>query len=224
MLPAQEPDHTLKDSEIALKYALFLPGSDLALSYFYTWGDYPAQVPVPDEGGSLYYQQEYFRRHIFGADYSRPFGDFVFRAEAAWFHGDLIPSATRAAGPAKRDRLKWLAGLDWYPGNNWTLSVQFAESRILNPDVQGGLSQRDCVKTATLSLSKKLFREKLTLSALLYMDTGMGDSLSRLSSEYRLVDDLSLFFGSDIFQGDRDGSFGQYKDNTQVWTKVKYHF
>ncbi|MEH0020169.1 MAG: DUF1302 family protein [Desulfobacter sp.] len=224
VLWAEEPDERLENGEIAAKYALYLPGGDLALSYFYTWGDYPAYQPVADGSGGWEYQPEYYRQHIFGADFSRPFGDFVFRSEAAWFHGDLISSATQGTSPAKKDRLKWLAGLDWYPGSHWTLSAQYARSRILNPDTPGGLGERARQDTATLSVSKNLFREKLTLTALIYWDPDVGDSLTRLSSEYQIMDDLSIFLGSDIFQGDRDGSFGRYKDNTQVWTKIKYHF
>lgn len=221
---AEEPDQGLENGEVAAKYALYLPGADLALSYFYTWGDYPAYRPETDGSGGWEYQAEYYRRHVFGADFSRPFGDFVFRAEAAWFHGDLIASAAEDTAPSKKDRLKWLAGLDWYPGNNWTLSAQFARARILNPGTPGGLSERSRQDTATLNISKKLLREKLTLSAMVYLDPDVGDSLSRVSSEYRIMDDLSLFFGSDIFRGDREGSFGRYRDNTQVWTKIKYYF
>ncbi|MCG8618337.1 MAG: hypothetical protein MI802_19140 [Desulfobacterales bacterium] len=224
VLPAEEPDNSLSNSEAAVKYALYLPGADLALSYFYTWADYPAYTPLADGNGDLTLQPEYYRRHIFGADFSKPFGNFVFRAEAAWFHGNKIASATQNTAPVKKDRIKWLGGLDWYPGNNWTLSAQYSRSRILNPDTDEGLAERTRQDIATLNLSKDLLREKLTLSALIYLDPDIGDSLTRLSSEYQIMDDLSIFFGSDLFFGDREGSFGQYKDNTQVWTKIKYYF
>ncbi len=76
----------------------------------------------------------------------------------------------------------------------------------------------------TLNLNKKLFREKLELSAMSYLDPDQGDSLARLSSAYEIMDGFSLSLGSDIFSGDITGRFGQYRGNTQVWTRLKYHF
>ena len=57
-----------------------------------------------------------------------------------------------------------------------------------------------------------------------YFNMDIKDSFTRLSAEYQVMDGFSLFFGSDIFTGDREGDFGRYKDNTQVWAKAKYSF
>jgi hypothetical protein len=162
------------------------------------------------------------RVHILGAEFSKPLGEFVYRAEAAWFSGSLIQGYDSDYFTAQKDRIKWLTGLDWYPGNDWTLSWQYAQDHILNSG--SGLAESGCAKTVTFSVSKDLFREKLTLSALGYMDIDVKDRLVRLTAEYQFIDDLEVFLGTDIFAGDRKGSYGRYKDNTQVWTKITYHF
>jgi hypothetical protein len=57
-----------------------------------------------------------------------------------------------------------------------------------------------------------------------YRDLNFMDSLTRVSAEYQPVDGCILSIGADIFSGDKNGDFGKYKNNTQVWTKIKYHF
>lgn len=217
VLPDNEPDHPFKDSELALRYALYLSGMDLAFSYFYTWNDFPC---YQRSGTAL--EPVFDRVHILGAEFSKPLGKFVYRAEAAWFAGSLLQGYDSDYFTAQKDRIKWLTGLDWYPGNDWTLSWQYAQDHILNSG--SGLAESGCAKTVTFSVSKDLFREKLTLSALGYMDIDVKDRLVRLTAEYQFIDNLELFLGTDIFAGDRKGSYGRYKDNTQVWTKITYHF
>ena len=217
VLPDNEPDDPVKDSELALRYTLYLSGMDVAFSYFYTWNDFPCY----QRSGTVL-EPVYDRVHILGAEFSKPFAEFVFRAEAAYFAGSLVQGYDIDYFTAQKDRVKWLAGLDWYPGNNWTLSCQYAQDHILNCGTD--LTEDDCTKTATLSVSKDLFREKLTLSAMGFLDLDVKDRLLRLTAEYQLMDNLEIFLGSDIFSGDRQGTYGRYKDNTQVWTKIKYHF
>ncbi|WP_321495966.1 DUF1302 family protein [uncultured Desulfobacter sp.] len=215
--PANEPDDPFKDSELALRYTRYLSGMDLALSYLYAWNDFPCY----QQSGTVL-EPVYDRVHILGAEFSKPWGEFVFRAEAAWFAGSLVQGYDSDYFTAQKDRIKWLAGLDWYPGGDWTLSWQYSQDHILNAGTN--LTESGCAKTATMSLSKDLFREKLTLSAFGYMDVDKKDYLVRLTGEYQFIDNLEIFLGTDIFAGDRKGSFGRYKDNTQAWTKIKYHF
>ncbi len=217
VLKSEEPDDPIDDSELALRYALYLSGMDLAFSYFYTWNDFPC---YKRSGTAL--EPVFDRVHILGAEFSKPAGEFVFRAEAAFFAGSLVQGYDSDYFTDEKDRIKWLTGLDWYPGNDWTLSFQYAQDHIL--DAGAGLTEGDCTKNFTVSLSKDLFREKLTLSAFGYLDIDVKDRLVRLSAEYQFIDNLEVFFGTDIFAGDRTGSYGRYKDNTQVWTKIKYHF
>jgi len=217
VLPDNEPDDPFKDSELALRYTLYLSGMDLAFSYFYTWNDFPCYKQL---GTAL--EPVYDRVHILGAEFSKPLGEFVYRAEAAYFAGSLVQGYGTDYFTAQKDRIKWLTGLDWYPGNDWTLSCQYTQDHILNAG--SGLIESGCAKTVTFNISKDLFREKLTLSALGYMDIDVKDRLVRLTAEYQFIDNLEVFLGTDIFAGDRTGSYGRYKDNTQVWTKIKYHF
>ena len=211
------PDKTIENGELGAKYALFLPGFDMGLSYFYTWNDFPYYTR---NNGSRSLNPEFHRLHIFGVEFSRLYKDVVFRGEAAFSHGNRYGSGAMDC-LVKKDQIKWLLGLDWSPGNNWSLSFQVTEDRILG--FSDRIQQKEQSTMVTASISKKLFREKLILSGMHYFNLNEQDSLTRLSSEYQVMDGLSLFLGTDIFQG-CTGSFGRYTENTQVWVKAKYNF
>lgn len=216
-----KPEKNIENGELGAKYALFLPGFDMAVSYFYTWNDFPYYAYTGNTG-SCQVNPQFYRLHIYGLELSRPYNDFVFRGEAAFSHGNRYLSTPRDASLEKKDQIKWLLGLDWSPGSNWFLSFQVTEDRIL--DYSAKIQQTKQSAMVTANISKKLFREKLILSGMHYLNLDEKDSLTRLSSEYQVMDGFSLFFGSDIFTGKRSGGFGRYKDNTQVWARAKYSF
>lgn len=214
-MPGNKPEKKLKNGELGAKYSLFLPGFDVAFSYFYTWNDFPCYSYIEQNNNSFLVTPEFHRLHIFGMEFSRPYKDFIFRGEAGFFHGNRYLSTLKNSSLTKRDQIKWLLGIDWYPGNNWSLSFQVTEDRILDYEHYAMI---------TASISKKMFREKLTLSGILFLNMDEKDSLTRISAEYQIRDGFSLFLGSDIFKGTRSGSFGRYKNNTQGWVKAKYSF
>ncbi len=219
---SDEPEKELENGEIAVKYAFFFPGWDCAFSYFYTWNDFPVYAFTEIPGPGMSAAATYERRHIYGLELSLPYRNFVIRGETAYTRDGLYQPRMAARPLQKKDSIQWLLGLDWYPGNQWTLLCQLVDERIR--DHSAALCAAAHSTIATFNLSRDLFREKLTLSVMLYYDLDIHDSLARLSADYKPVDGCTLSFGADIFSGDREGDFGQYKDNTQVWTKLKYYF
>ena len=222
---AAEPDRNFKNGEIAAKYAFFFPGFDCALSYIYTWNDFPyyAFSRKPGEPEDVYHiTPEFHRIHIAGLEFSKPHGDFVFRGEGGFFHGSRYSDKNKETPLHKKNLVKWLLGLDWYPGNSWSILCQITGDRIL--EYSDEIARAKQSSMVTLNLSKKLLREKLTMSGMHYYNLDKGDSLTRLSGEYELKDGLSLFIGSDIFKGNETGDFGKYKNNSQLWVKAKYSF
>ncbi len=220
---SHKPEKKLKNGEIALKFAFFLPGLDCALSYFYTWNDFPVYYSDnPLDSQALVAVASYSRIHIYGLEFSIPYNDLVLRGEAAFSHGRLYQAQDTTITPSKKDDIQCLLGVDWYPGNQWILLCQLVDKRILNHS--GTISAESHSTLVTLNLSKDLFREKVTISAMHYRDLNFMDSLTRVSTEYQPVDGCILSIGADIFSGDKNGDFGKYKNNTQVWTKIKYHF
>ena len=223
-LDPREPDTSIENSEIALKIAAYLPGLDLAASVFYTWDDYAARhrrVRTDGQGIHIAFAPEYHRLTVFGLTFSRPWSDFVFRGEAAYYLGRYLEAADIAVDPLQRDILKWLGGVDWSPGNDWTLIAQLTSDVII--DHGDRLADEAHTLTATFNISKKLLRQMLTLSNMLFYSIDRNECYDRPAAEYAVTDALHVSLGADIFCG-ADGRFGRYQDNTQVWVKAKYSF
>lgn len=220
-----QPEVSLRNSEVAGKISLYLPGVDIALSSFYTWDDYPTlHRTVTNEDGkdTIHFHQEYHRLTFAGAEFSIPWKDFVLRGEGAFYNGRYYePENIRSEILFKRNSLDWMIGLDWSPGNDWSVSCQFADDLILDYDED--IKDEANTMLTTLNVSKKFLRETLTLSNMSYFGINERELFNRTSADYALTDEIHLLCGLDLFVGD-GGTIGQYDSNDEVWAKVKYAF
>jgi hypothetical protein len=123
--------------------------------------------------------------------------------------------------PLPLDSLKWLIGLDWTPGNDWSISAQILNENIFGHTSYLAAEENDSL--VTLNISKKFFNQMLTLSNMVYCDVNDGEFYNRSKVEYEISDGFFASAGLDIFSG-KDGQFGVYQDNTQVWFKLRYSF
>ena len=69
-----------------------------------------------------------------------------------------------------------------------------------------------------------MFRETLHLELFSYIGLSNADALIRPKITYDFDDSFSILLGSNIFVGDESGRFGQYHDNSMIYTKIKYSF
>lgn len=215
-----EPEKSLENSEIAAKVSLYLSGIDLAFSGFYTWDDLPI-IHEQTVNDTTYLQPEHHRLKYLGMEMNKPLGDFVVRCEIAFYQNKFFRNISAADKTDQKNLLKAMIGIDWYPGNDWNFSFQFADDLILKYDEDLETDENNSV--ATLNISKKILRQTLGLSNMIYYGFNEKDIYDQIAIDYALTDELHLFCGADIFVGD-DGYFGNYEDNTQMWFKVKYSF
>ncbi len=217
-----EPQKRIKNSEAGGKMSFYLPGVDLAFSYFYTWDDSPSLHSGSLSGDTLSADMKYHRLSFYGAEFSIPAGDFVIRGETAFFTGRYYETEGFTDEPLKRNNLKALLGVDWTPGCNWTISVQLHEDHVFDYD-EDMKAEKDSL-VSTLRIEKKLLRERLVLTTMAFYGFNDNDVFDRTSADYALTDSLHFLAGFDIFAGDEDGEYGRYKDNTEVWVRAKYSF
>lgn len=217
-----KPEKNLANSELALKYSLYLTGADLAFSLFHTWQDLPVYHKVLN-GSSAVYSPEHHRLTFGAFEFSLPRGDFVFMGEMAMVNGRYYEvEDDDDESHIMKDSFDGYLGVDWSPGNNWSLSVQMMEQVIL--DYEKRIESEAHNSLVTFSISKKLFREKLTLSDMLYYNLTDEDHFNRLSFDYAMTDEFHVSGGVDVFGGDEDGGFGKYDKNDEVWFKLKISF
>ena len=195
-----EPSRRLCNMEYGGRLSFFLSGIDFSLSALHTWN----KMPVFCDGIG-----QYRRMTMLGVDCSIPAGQFVIRGELAEYLDEAQTFGRAASTNA-------LLGIDWYAGNDWSLSAQYAHKYIAAGDTRhSGL--------ATFRISKDLLHNTLSLQSFAYIDVTNGGIFNRLSADYALNDQLHANLGYDFFHADR-GQFIVYDKNSEVWLKLKYSF
>lgn len=219
-----KPERKLSNSEYGGRLSFFLSGIDASLSALHTWNKMPViNKSLSAHGDSLSMQAHYERMDMLGADMSVPIGKFVIRAEAAAYLGELqdldMPSNLNTT--VRKNTCNGLLGLDFYPGNDWTIMVQYSHKYILDYDEV--ISTKKNTGLATFNISKKLLQTTLTLSSFTYYDVTNNGFYNRTSADYAITDQIHIMGGYDWFHGDK-GPFAMYKNNSEYFMKFKYSF
>lgn len=202
---SDEPGHRLCNMEYGGRLSFFLSGIDFSLSALHTWNKMPVVC-----GG----MGQYRRMTMLGADCSLPLGRFVLRGEVAEYLDEAQASVNQEVPRAASTNA--LLGIDWYAGNDWSLSAQYAHKYVASGEHRNsGL--------ATFRISKDLLRNTLALQSFAYIDVTNGGIYNRLSADYALNDQLHATLGYDFFHADR-GSFTVYDNNSELFLKLKYSF
>lgn len=201
-----EPARKFQNMEYGSRLSFFLSGADFSFSALHTWN----KLPVLCNGVG-----EYHRMTMLGADLSVPVGKFVVRGEVAEYLDE--PQTTTGVNEVPRAAsINVLIGIDWYAGNDWSLSAQYSHKYVAWGEHRNtGLS--------TLRISKDLLRNTLALQTFAYIDVTNGGIFNRLSADYSLNDQLHAILGYDLFHAD-SGLFAVYKKNSELWVKLKYSF
>ena len=220
-LESGKPEKKIKNMEFGGRASVNLSGIDFSVSALRTWNKLPALCPaLSGDGRTLHISGQYCRMTMLGADCSLPVGQFVLRAEVAEYIGE---AQGRGLGQnaVRRNTLNALAGVDWYPGNDWNISVQYCHKYT-----SGNLAALSIYRNAGLAtarLSKELLHNTLKLSTFAYIDVASGGIFNRLSASYSLNDDIELTAGYDYFHANK-GKFAMYGKNSEAWVKMKYSF
>ena len=220
-LDSRKPKTRLRNVEFGGRLSVNLSGIDFSFCGLHTWNKMPAfSYAVDPAGASMTVVGHYRRLTMFGADVSFPIGRFVVRGELA-ANLNEVQNAEFGSEVQGRNVFNALLGVDWYAGNDWMLSAQYAHKHV-GGSIEG-LSVLRNTGVATVRVSKELFRNTLALSSFAYIDVSHGGVFNRLSCKYDLNDQISLTAGYDYFHADA-GMFAMYSRNSEVWVKLKYGF
>ena len=220
-LDSRKPKTRLRNVEFGGRLSVNLSGIDFSFCGLHTWNKMPAfSYAVEPSGAAMTVVGHYRRLTMFGADVSFPIGRFVVRGELA-ANLNEVQNAEFGSEVQGRNVFNALLGVDWYAGNDWMLSAQYAHKHV-GGSIEG-LSVLRNTGVATVRVSKELFRNTLALSSFAYIDVSHGGVFNRLSCKYDLNDQISLTAGYDYFHADA-GMFAMYSRNSEVWVKLKYGF
>lgn len=222
---------SLENSEIFAKYSFLSSNLDLELMAGYTWDDDPSMhisrnfrmIGVERQLESLDVTPRHHRLGLAGGSFSTEIAGFVVRGEGAWYNGKKFQTADpqKEDGLTEKNYLHYLIGTDYNIGGV-NVSAQFIQQFIADYD---DLVQEDEYQnTMTFLANYDMFRETLNLELFSYFGLDKGDALVRPKITYDFDDGIEVLGGANIFTGDQDGQFGQFRDNTMVYAKIKYSF
>lgn len=225
--PPLEPGKKIGNSELFGKMSFYLAGFDFAFSAFTTWDDFGITrfsiMQSPGTPSAIEMQTEYYRVKGIGAEFSTTLGGLVFRGEAAFLKGKRYQAENFTDGIFKKNSILWLLGLDWFGGNDWIITGQLADEMIL--EHESAIQKHEHNFIVTLSIEKKLMNQILSVSNMTYWGLNEQEYFNRIKIDYAFTDSLHLILGADLIGGAKGkGLFGQYKDNKQIFFKVKYSF
>ncbi len=226
---------SLENSEFFLKWSAMTSKVDFELMGGYTWDDNPTMhvqkqfgmdtttIPPNQIITALTITPQHHRLTVVGGSFSTEVKGIIFRGEAAYIKGKFFQTEDPMAEDAliKKDYLNYVAGIDFNLGNV-KLSTQFIQKYIL--DYNNMMTDNEYQNTATFMARYDMMRETLHLELFSYLGLSNQDALIRPKITYDFDDSFSILLGGNIFVGESDGQFGQYKDNSMVYTKIKYNF
>jgi hypothetical protein len=205
-----------------------------------------------DAATATVYKRRADRLEIYGFSLDRYFetGDFVLRLETAYTRGQ--PFVKPDTNLEEKDQIGYMLGwdrwvqlnwLDPWRKNAWLLSFQLWQNFIVNPNkrkncyIDIGANEvdwntgritngaRDAIKTQlTAYLTHDGFFpgetghfETLLLKNL---DQGCWWWYSRFKYDYS--DHIELCLGWNLYFGNEDDPLGQFRDNKNIWTEIRY--
>ena len=226
---------SLENSEAFLKYSMMTSKVDFELMGGYTWDDNPimhvqkefgmdtSSMPPHPYLKGLDITPEHHRLTLAGGSFSTEIKGVIFRGEAAYYNGKYFQTKDPDVEDAiiQKDYLHYVAGVDFSLGDV-KLSTQFIQQYII--DYEEDIFNRETENTATFMARYDMMRETLHLELFSYIGLDDKDALIRPKISYDFDDSFSLQLGANIFVGDEEGRFGKYKDNSMIYTKIKYNF
>jgi len=212
------PANIIKDSDLGLRFSMFVDGWDITANYLYHYDDFPVIRTQFDETG-LVLSTEYERSHVIGGSASNAFGDFILRAEVAVNSHKYLATSHNEVEPTAE--FGYVVGLDWTGLTDTFLSFQLFQSILLDDN---DYIRQTADTNLTFLLKRSFMNESLNIELLWIYHQTDNDNLLRLEGEYELSTNTSVSLFADFFTGQPDELFGQFQDLDRVGVKLSVGF
>ncbi len=227
MQTAQRPNRTIQDADWGARLATFWNGWDLTLNYLYHYNDRPVlfrQRSMTENGPLITVTPQYERSHLIGGAFSNSFGNLTLRGEMGYATDRYISTNVIADidGVMNTSELSYVIGLDWFGFSDTFISTQLFQSRLNNH--QPGMLRDERDTTTTVLLRRDFNNETLTTELLWLHNLDLGDGLARPKIIYQMNDNTTLWLGADIFYGNQQGLFGQFKERDRMVAAIEIAF
>lgn len=200
--------------ESGVRWSAFVNGWDLSANYFYYYQDNPV-VYRELANGQVRVTPTYERSHLAGITASNAFGDLVLRLELGGISDTYqIRSDLVDRGIHNTPEVASVVGLDYHGITDWMISYQWFQSTLTDYDDR--IVRKRTTLRHTILLRNKSWNETLETRLFALLNQDHGDGQVRVKVGYQLADDWELWAGADLFFGDREGPFGQFRDTDRL--------
>tara|TARA_R110001599_G_scaffold353742_2_gene596078 strand:- start:63591 stop:65396 length:1806 start_codon:yes stop_codon:yes gene_type:complete len=221
------PDNAIDDSDIGGRISGFWGGWDVTINYLYHYQDAPVlyqEVKFTPGGVLATVSPEYERNHMTGGTLSNAFGDFTLRAEVAYNTDTFqISQDISSGGIADSAELGSVIGLDWQLGSYDTLvSAQWFQSHLF--DYDSSIYRDKTEHNLSLYYQRDFANETWQFNALALYSVNNQDSLIQAKLKYFWRSNLEVWLGADIFSGDSEGIYGQFRNYDRMLLGLELGF
>lgn len=224
---AERPNRFLLNSDVGACLSAFVGGWDLTLNYLYHYDDFPVlfrELSLTPSGPLATITPRYRRTHLVGGTFSNAFGKFVVRGELGFSFDRFFPTEdpTRANGVIKTNEFASVLGLDWSGIEDTFMSVQVFQSVLT--ERPPGVFRDQCEGVITALVRRNFLHDRLVAEVLLLQSLNRGDGLVRSKLRYELRSNVTVWGGTDVFYGDKNGLFGEFTRQTRVIFGLEWGF
>ena len=225
--PTITPDKVLQDADAGFRLSTFTHGWDLSLNYLYHYDDTPVlfrTIKTTASGLNIDITPQYKRTHLIGGTFSNTFGDLTLRGEVGYLTEKYISTTDSfdTDGVVKTGQLKYVLGFDWYGFTDTLLSTQIFQTYLDNHKT--GMLQEQLNTQITFLIKQDYMNKTLHAELLLLHDIDYEDGMLRLKLSYEYNDEINIYAGTDIFYGNKDGVFGQFKETDRFVSGIVIGF
>lgn len=231
-LPDNPDEFDVARSEGGFRLSALLNGWDASLIYY----DQADKTPVffqsrvsqafgPDV---IVLDPGHPRLHIVGATLAKSFEPVVLRSEVAFTIGKSYSSTNplEPDGVARRDTIDYLVSADYTFFSQVDATVQFSQKILTgsaNNLTYGSVEGRVTTSVAA-RLTTGFFENTLNPAVLFIVNVNRGDYRVSPRIDFLLTGSVTLSVGADVFAGQRQTLYGQFKDTDRLWATTTWRF
>ncbi|SEK47797.1 hypothetical protein SAMN04487910_0617 [Aquimarina amphilecti] len=215
---ADKPTKFFKDSDVGIKFTTFVDGWDISINYLYYYDDLPvfySRLSQPNTNPTIVINPKYERQQMVGGTFNKVIGSFTFRGELVYVFGQNFISDDPNAhlNIEKSNVYKSALGIDYLKGE-YLLSAQLFNEWLVE-DITP--YNKDTFETnVTFLISKEMLNDNLKAELLWVHSINHKDGYITPQISYWVTTNTQLFLNGNLFYGDDNQLFGQFKDRSRA--------
>ncbi len=222
------PDKRLRNGSIHGRlYGSAGPVELAAYGYVGYWPQPIALTGIPDPADPP--RLTYARLAVYGASVRAPLGGGLINVEGAFY--DSFDDRAGTSPTTPNSQFRGLAGYErelfpkFQMGLQYYLEYTLKYDELTSNSLWPAYEQDEFRHLVTLRLTQFLVMDNLELSLFVFFSPNELDTYIRPRITYKIIEPLAIVVGANLMFGRYDYTFfGQLKENTNVYARLRYSF